>query len=45
MSTVIAGDDELLFAALKDTFQQGAAESELVMTVTLSNTCPVRPPG
>lgn len=45
MSTVIAGDDETLFTALKEAFQQGTAESELVMTVTLSNACPVRPPG
>lgn len=40
MSTVIAGDDEAVFAALKEAFQHAAAESPVVMTVTFSNACP-----
>ena len=41
MSSVISGDDEALFAALKEVFRQIAQQSEMVMVVTLSNACPV----
>jgi len=44
MSTVVAGEDEALFEALKEAFQQSAADNDLVMIVTLSNTCPVESP-
>jgi len=41
MSSVISGEDEALFSALKDVFQKLAEQGELVMLVTLSNACPV----
>lgn len=41
MSTVISGEDEALFAALKEVFQMLAEQGELVMMVTFSNACPV----
>jgi uncharacterized protein YqgV (UPF0045/DUF77 family) len=44
MSTVIAGEDEALFGALKLAFQKIAAEGYVVMSVSLSNACPVPSP-
>ena len=35
------GEDEALFSAIKEAFQQTAEEGEIVMTLTLSNACPV----
>jgi len=40
MSTMIAGDEEAVFGALKDAFLAASGE-ELVMVVTVSNACPV----
>jgi hypothetical protein len=45
MSTVISGEDEILFAALREVFLQTAAQGQLVMVVTFSNACPVPEPG
>jgi len=41
MSSLLSGADEVLFAAIKEAFQQTASEGEIVMTLTLSNACPV----
>jgi uncharacterized protein YqgV (UPF0045/DUF77 family) len=41
MSTIIAGDEEEVWAALRDAFTAAAVQCETVMVVTLSNTCPV----
>lgn len=41
MSSVVSGDDDALFAALKEAFLQASAQGEVVMVVTLSNACPV----
>ena len=41
MSSVVSGDDEALFAALREVFRQTAEQGEMVMVVTLSNACPV----
>jgi hypothetical protein len=41
MSSLASGDDEALFAAIKDIFQKSAEQGDLVMVVTLSNACPV----
>jgi uncharacterized protein YqgV (UPF0045/DUF77 family) len=41
MSTIVAGESELLFAALADAFAKAAEQGEVVMTVTVSNACPV----
>jgi len=41
MSSVISGNDEELFAAIKEVFQQTSEQDEVVMIITLSNACPV----
>jgi len=41
MSTTVTGDADLVFAALRDAFVTAAAAGEVVMTVTVSNACPV----
>jgi uncharacterized protein YqgV (UPF0045/DUF77 family) len=42
MSTIIRGDDETVFAALRQTLAAVATEGqEVVMVVTISNACPV----
>jgi uncharacterized protein YqgV (UPF0045/DUF77 family) len=40
MSTMISGDCELIFRALKDAFEKIALHGEVVMVSTLSNACP-----
>lgn len=41
MSTLVWGEEEVLFAALRAAFDQGTARGAAVMTVTLSNACPL----
>jgi uncharacterized protein YqgV (UPF0045/DUF77 family) len=41
MSSQATGDDEALFAALKDIFRKESEQGDIVMVVTLSNACPV----
>jgi uncharacterized protein YqgV (UPF0045/DUF77 family) len=41
MSTLVTGKADVLFAALRDAFQAAAAAGHVVMTVTVSNACPV----
>jgi uncharacterized protein YqgV (UPF0045/DUF77 family) len=41
MSTMVWGDDEEVFAALRDAFRQAASLGEVVMVMTVSNACPV----
>lgn len=41
MSTLIAGDDAAVFAALREAFRRVAEQGQVVMVVTLSNACPV----
>lgn len=41
MSTVITGDDSAVFAALQEALHRAAEQGQVVMTVTLSNACPV----
>ena len=43
MSTVVSGDDERLFMALREAFAQATELGGAVMTVTISNACPVDP--
>lgn len=44
MSSVIVGDDELLFAALAEVYRTLAGEGlAVVIVATLSNACPVDP--
>lgn len=42
MSTMLSGDDDAIFEALRDVFRKGSEMGEIVMVVTLSNACPVR---
>jgi hypothetical protein len=41
MSTLVTGEAESVFAALHEAFEQAAATGHVVMTVTISNACPV----
>jgi uncharacterized protein YqgV (UPF0045/DUF77 family) len=41
MSTVVVGEAADVFGALRDAFTRAAAQGHLVMTVTISNACPV----
>lgn len=41
MSTYVVGDDAAIFAALQDGFERASAMGHVVMTVTLSNACPL----
>ena len=41
MSTLVMGEAEVVFAALHDAFVHAAAMGHVVMTVTMSNACPV----
>lgn len=40
MSTVIAGEQEVVFTALKEVFCRAAASGDIVMQVAFSNACP-----
>lgn len=40
MSTLVWGEEEAVFAALQEAFQQAAERGDAVMVVTLSNACP-----
>ncbi len=41
MSTMVTGDAAIVFAALADAFDQAARTGQVVMTLTVSNGCPV----
>lgn len=41
MSTLIIGDDEAIFAALRDIIHDLAGQGDVVMSATFSNACPV----
>jgi uncharacterized protein YqgV (UPF0045/DUF77 family) len=41
MSTLVVGEAEVVFAALQEGFDRAASMGRVVMTVTLSNACPV----
>jgi uncharacterized protein YqgV (UPF0045/DUF77 family) len=43
MSTLILGDDEAIFAALREAFRHAAEQGHVVMITTFSNACPVPP--
>jgi uncharacterized protein YqgV (UPF0045/DUF77 family) len=44
MSSVISGDEDTLFTAIKDVMHKTSEKGEIVMIVTFSNTCPVPRP-
>ena len=41
MSTYVAGEDETIFAALQDAFARASGLGHVVLTVTISNACPI----
>jgi len=41
MSTIVVGDEAVVFAALAEAFAKAAESGEVVMTVTVSNACPI----
>lgn len=41
MSTMISGDNEIIWNALSNAFSAAAIQCEVVMTVTVSNACPL----
>ena len=41
MSTYVAGDDDAIFAALQVAFAHACRNGHVVMSVTLSNACPI----
>ena len=41
MSTYVVGDDAVMFAALQDAFARVSGMGHVVMTVTISNACPI----
>lgn len=41
MSTVVYGDSKTLWRGLEEAFASAAAKGEAVMTVTVSNACPI----
>jgi hypothetical protein len=41
MSTIVVGDEAVIFAALGEAFAKAAELGEIVMTVTVSNACPM----
>lgn len=41
MSTYVVGEDHAIFAALQEAFARASATGHVVMTVTLSNACPI----
>jgi uncharacterized protein YqgV (UPF0045/DUF77 family) len=42
MSTLLAGDEERVFAALRHAFRAAAAHGDAVLIATVSNGCPVK---
>jgi len=43
MSTVVTGETGTVFRALEAAFERAASTGHVVMTVTVSNACPVGP--
>jgi uncharacterized protein YqgV (UPF0045/DUF77 family) len=41
MSTIVVGEDRAIFIALGEAFAKAAESGEVVMTVTISNACPI----
>jgi uncharacterized protein YqgV (UPF0045/DUF77 family) len=41
MSTVVVGEQDAVFAALKEVFRRGCISGDLVMHVAVSNACPL----
>lgn len=44
MSTLLWGNSGQVFAALQDAFRKAASQGQVVMTMTVSNACPLPEP-
>jgi uncharacterized protein YqgV (UPF0045/DUF77 family) len=40
MSTLVRGEAQIVFAALREGFERAAAQGDVVMVFTVSNACP-----
>ncbi|MGQ9522602.1 MAG: YkoF family thiamine/hydroxymethylpyrimidine-binding protein [Anaerolineae bacterium] len=40
MSTLVWGEEKVVFSALREAFRRAAEEGDIVMVITLSNACP-----
>lgn len=45
MSTLVAGEPERVFAAIRDAFERAAATGDVAMVLTVSNACPAAERG
>lgn len=43
MSTIVTGESATVFSALERAFERASSAGHVVMTITVSNACPVRP--
>ncbi len=41
MSTTVTGESDIMFAALAAAFAKAASRGQVVVTITISNACPV----
>ena len=41
MSTIVSGEDEAIFDAIKEALRATSSDGDVVMVVTFSNACPV----
>ena len=41
MSTTVTGESDIVFAALAEAFAKAATTGQVVMTITISNACPL----
>jgi len=41
MSTTVTGESGIMFAALAEAFAKAATSGQVVMTITISNACPL----
>ncbi|MCL7453292.1 MAG: thiamine-binding protein [Anaerolineae bacterium] len=41
MSSLVTGDDEAIFAGLREAFVRATEQGEVVMVIAVSNACPV----
>lgn len=41
MSTVVAGEDDAVFGALREIYRRNAERGEVILSVTFSNGCPI----
>jgi uncharacterized protein YqgV (UPF0045/DUF77 family) len=45
MSTVVTGDDEEVYRVIQAAFAHATTYGQVVMVLTVTNACPITPPG